>query len=32
VSGGKVVGAIGCSGGTQSQDWLACEAGAEALK
>jgi glc operon protein GlcG len=32
ISGGKVVGAIGCSGGTQAQDWLACEAGAEALK
>jgi glc operon protein GlcG len=28
VEGGKLVGAIGCSGGTGSQDEVACEAGA----
>lgn len=32
ISGGRVVGAIGCSGGTDDQDWLACEAGAEAVR
>ena len=32
VEGGKIVGAIGCSGGTGSQDEVACKAGAEAVK
>lgn len=32
VAGGKVVGAIGCSGGTGSQDEVACKAGAETVK
>jgi len=29
---GKLIGAIGCSGGTGSQDEVACTAGAAALK
>jgi uncharacterized protein GlcG (DUF336 family) len=29
---GKIVGAIGCSGGTGSQDEVACKAGAATLK
>ena len=29
---GKIVGAIGCSGGTSSQDEVACKAGAAAIK
>ena len=32
VQGGKVVGAIGCSGATGDQDAQACQAGADALK
>lgn len=32
VEGGKLVGAIGCSGGTGSQDEVSCKAGAAALK
>jgi glc operon protein GlcG len=32
LEGGKIVGAIGCSGGTGSQDEAACKAGAAALK
>ena len=32
VSGGKIIGAIGCSGGTGQQDGVACQAGANALK
>src|SRR5208282_3027219 len=32
VEGGKVVGAIGCSGGTGSQDEEACKAGAAIIK
>lgn len=32
ITGGKLVGAIGCSGGTGSQDEVACKAGAAALK
>ncbi len=32
VVDGKMVGAIGCSGGTGSQDEVACKAGAAALK
>ena len=30
--GGKIIGAIGCSGGTGQQDGVACQAGANALK
>jgi glc operon protein GlcG len=29
---GKVIGAIGCSGGTSQQDGLACKAGADTIK
>jgi uncharacterized protein GlcG (DUF336 family) len=32
VEGGKVVGAIGCSGGTGSQDEIVCKSGAEVIK
>ena len=32
VVGGKLVGAIGCSGGTGSQDEVACKAGAAIIK
>jgi glc operon protein GlcG len=32
VEGGKIVGAIGCSGGTGSQDEVACKAGALIIK
>jgi len=32
VEGGKIVGAIGCSGGTGSQDEVACKAGAATIK
>jgi glc operon protein GlcG len=32
VEGGKVIGAIGCSGGTGSQDEVTCKAGAATLK
>jgi glc operon protein GlcG len=32
VVGGKLIGAIGCSGGTSSQDEVACKAGAAAVK
>jgi len=32
VEGGKLVGAIGCSGGTGSQDEVACKAGAATIK
>ena len=32
VSGGKIIGALGCSGGTGQQDGVACNAGAAALK
>ena len=31
MEGGKIVGAIGCSGGTGSQDEVACKAGAAAV-
>ena len=31
VQGGKIVGAIGCSGGTGSQDEVVCKAGASAV-
>lgn len=32
VVGGKIVGAMGCSGGTSQQDGMACQAGVNALK
>ena len=32
VDGGKLIGAMGCSGGTGSQDEVACKAGVAALK
>jgi glc operon protein GlcG len=32
IEGGKMVGAIGCSGGTGSQDEVACKAGVTALQ
>ena len=32
IEGGKVIGAIGCSGGTGSQDEVACKAGAALFK
>jgi glc operon protein GlcG len=32
VAGGKIIGAIGCSGGTGSQDEVACKAGAAIIK
>ncbi|MFI4890010.1 MAG: heme-binding protein [Steroidobacterales bacterium] len=32
MEGGKLVGAIGCSGGTGSQDEMACKAGAATVK
>src|SRR5262245_4291271 len=32
VEGGKIIGAIGCSGGTGAQDAVACKAGADMLK
>jgi len=32
VEGGKLIGAIGCSGGTSPQDGVACKAGADTVK
>lgn len=32
VQGGKLIGGIGCSGGTGAQDGVACKAGAETMK
>lgn len=32
VMGGKIVGAMGCSGGTGQQDGMACQAGVNAVK
>ena len=32
VEGGKLIGAIGCSGGTSSQDEVASKAGAATIK
>ena len=32
MEGGKIIGAIGCSGGTGSQDEVACKAGAALIK
>lgn len=32
VEGGKLIGAIGCSGGTGAQDGVTCKAGADTVK
>ena len=32
VVGGKIIGAIGCSGGTGAQDEVVCKAGAATIK
>jgi glc operon protein GlcG len=32
VEGGKLIGAVGCSGGTGDQDALICKAGADIVK
>jgi glc operon protein GlcG len=32
VTGGKLVGAIGCSGGTGDQDAVVCKAAADSMK
>jgi uncharacterized protein GlcG (DUF336 family) len=32
IEGGKIIGAIGCSGGTNSQDEVVCKAGAAIIK
>jgi uncharacterized protein GlcG (DUF336 family) len=32
IEGGKIIGAIGCSGGTGDQDAAACKAGADVVK
>jgi glc operon protein GlcG len=32
VEGGKIIGAIGCSGATGDQDGVACKAGADTVK
>ncbi len=32
IEGGKIIGAIGCSGGTGSQDEVVCKAGAATIK
>ena len=32
IEGGKLIGAIGCSGGTGAQDAVACKAGADMIK
>jgi len=32
VEGGKLIGAVGCSGGTGDQDAVICKAGAEVVK
>ncbi len=32
MSGGKIIGAIGCSGATGAQDGQACKAGADTIK
>jgi glc operon protein GlcG len=32
VEGGKIIGAIGCSGATGAQDGVACKAGADTVK
>jgi len=32
IEGGKLIGAIGCSGATGDQDGVACKAGADTVK
>jgi uncharacterized protein GlcG (DUF336 family) len=32
IEGGKLIGAIGCSGGTGDQDAVICKAGADLVK
>ena len=32
IEGGKIIGAIGCSGATGDQDAVACKAGADTVK
>jgi len=32
VEGGKIIGAVGCSGATGAQDNVACKAGADTIK
>jgi uncharacterized protein GlcG (DUF336 family) len=32
VEGGKLIGAIGCSGGLSAQDGVTCKAGADLVK
>lgn len=32
IAGGKIIGAIGCSGGTATQDAMVCKAGADTIK
>jgi uncharacterized protein GlcG (DUF336 family) len=32
MAGGKIIGAIGCSGATSAQDGQACKAGVDAIK
>jgi uncharacterized protein GlcG (DUF336 family) len=32
IEQGKIIGAIGCSGGTDSQDEVVCKAGAAVIK
>ena len=32
IEGGKIIGAVGCSGATGDQDGVACKAGADMLK
>jgi uncharacterized protein GlcG (DUF336 family) len=32
IEGGKIIGAVGCSGATGDQDAVACKAGAESIK
>ena len=32
VEGGKIIGAVGCSGATGDQDAVACKAGADTIK
>lgn len=32
IEGGRLIGAIGCSGGTGAQDAVACKAGADLIK
>jgi glc operon protein GlcG len=32
MAGGRIIGAIGCSGGSGQQDGMTCQAGVDALK